>query len=462
MAGSPESMFDPEVIAELRQQFDAADADGDGEIDAAEACRLFAQSTCPNASEEELQRTASGLRNQMDADRSGTINFKEYCFRFGRRLQMERNRQRRQADALFGKSTADVGPATDAKEEELRRAREELEKEREALRREREALKIEQERAALKKEREDLKKREQKTSDFFRDHGAGNSSGSASSGSGAGSEGSASSSRRFEAGTRVRLQGLKAAAELNGQVAKVLRFDDSAGRYVVELEGGGQKSLRGESLVEITASSEWWSRAKERCSHGLSKTKEWAGVAAAKAQGFFAGYELWQIALGVLVVALVVGAYMQNAARYSSRAASNARRQGVNAQSDFGAGQSWDNDYRDHDQWTDDRYSRQNYDRPPPRRSHREDHYDDYDDGYGYGGGGGILDGLLGGFGISGQTQTYLIIGVLAVLCWKGIIPVHRMDFFQLYMLWNMIQPLIGGRSHYGGYGRGYGRRRMW
>ena len=57
------------------------------------------------------------------------------------------------------------------------------------------------------------------------------------------------------------------------------------------------------------------------------------------------------------------------------------------------------------------------------------------------------------------EPRKYLLLGGLALLCWKGIIPVHRMDWFQLYMLWNMLQStgiLGGGR----GYSRGYGRRR--
>jgi len=355
---------------------------------------------------------------------------------------MERNRQRRSGGASSG------APPKDDAQEELRRAREQLEKEREAVRQEREALRIEQEREALKKEREALEK-ERKKAEFFRADNSSSASGS-------------STPKPFEVGSRVRLQGLST-VELNGRTAKVLQFVESTGRYVVELDGGGgQKSLRGESLAAVTASSEWLSSAKETLGKGLGKAKVWAGAGAAKAQAFFAGYELWQVALGVLVVALVVGAYMQNAARYSSgHAASTARRTTAEHRSehfDTGAGRSWDEDYRDQD------HSHRDYDSRPPRRDHRQ-HYDDYDDGYGYGGGGGILDGLLGGFGISGQTQTYLIIGVLAVLCWKGIIPVHRMDFFQLYMLWNIVAPLIGaGRGGGGGYGygRGYGRRRMW
>ena len=87
-------MYDPEVVAELRRQFEACDKDGSGEIDVEEACEAFARS-CGEGSEEEIRKTAERLVGQMDTDRSGSISFEEYCFRFGRKYQMELNRKRR-------------------------------------------------------------------------------------------------------------------------------------------------------------------------------------------------------------------------------------------------------------------------------------------------------------------------------------------------------------------------------
>eukprot|EP00960_Hanusia_phi_P028591 747493-Hanusia_phi.AAC.1 len=89
-----------EVISELRRQFNMADKDGSGEIDAEEACDLFSQFCCPNATIEEIRRTSSSLRNQMDQDRNGRISFEEYAFRFGRKLQMEIARRRREGKSI--------------------------------------------------------------------------------------------------------------------------------------------------------------------------------------------------------------------------------------------------------------------------------------------------------------------------------------------------------------------------
>merc|ERR1740117_2224779 len=98
-APDPSGMFEPEVVAELRRQFTEADKDGNGELDAEEACGHFARACDPAASTAEVKKLADNLRNQLDSDRSGTISFNEYCFRFGRRYQQELRRRRTDAAA---------------------------------------------------------------------------------------------------------------------------------------------------------------------------------------------------------------------------------------------------------------------------------------------------------------------------------------------------------------------------
>jgi hypothetical protein len=89
------SQFDPEVVALMRAQFDEGDKDSSGEVDAEEAAALFSRHFNPDSSEAEIRRSASSLKNEIDTDRNGRISFDEYCFRFGRRYQMDAARRRR-------------------------------------------------------------------------------------------------------------------------------------------------------------------------------------------------------------------------------------------------------------------------------------------------------------------------------------------------------------------------------
>ncbi|CAL1137050.1 unnamed protein product [Cladocopium goreaui] len=396
---APESIYDPEVVAdarqilsspdlvvslsspttkELRRQFQEADKDGSGEIDATEACAVFARSCEEGASEEEIRKTAERLRNQLDTDRSGTISFNEYCFRFGRRYQIEHNRRRR------NRSNSNVQNSTN-ESDKLKKEREELEREREAVRQERERLMLEREREALRREREELERQRQ-----------------ASSRSG--------QSQAFSAGTLVRIQGLQSAPELNGREAKIVNFDEASSRYVVELPEGSTKKIKEINLVLSPGKSVF-----ERFSAAAESARRNLQLGFAKAQVWLAqsGYEWWHILIGVALVVLLVAYWMQPSVRPkpSSRRA---------------------------------------------ERVYRDDSYQGYDDYEDYGGYGSY--GSYGNdWGIDfGGMQKYLILGGLAFLCWKGIIPVHRMDWFQLYMLWNMLQSsgILGG-----GHG-GFGRRR--
>jgi len=88
-------MFDKEVIEKMREQFSAADKDSSGEIDSHEAAMIFSRWSNPDATPAQQRRAAEALKNQVDTDRNGRVSFEEYCFRFGRRYQMDIARRRR-------------------------------------------------------------------------------------------------------------------------------------------------------------------------------------------------------------------------------------------------------------------------------------------------------------------------------------------------------------------------------
>jgi len=468
---TPSTMFDPEVVQEMRQQFDAADTDGDGQLDAAEACRLFARACTPDASEEEVKRLADGLRNQLDTDRSGTISFDEYCFRFGRRYQMDAAKRRRgvtpasEGDACAKprdlkessatgaskpeeKSSAEqqdaakIPPADASSEaraaaEELRREREAVQKEREALRREAEELQRERERAST--------------------------------------SGTTRNSSSFSGGAYVVLQGLKSAPELNGRLARVLNFDTVTERYVVELEGGGgQKKLKPENLMLSQGSSgpstehSRFAWVKPAFHDMTARVKPAFQDMTARVQVWMAGYEWWQLLLGAAVVVLFLATWLQLNSRYP------APKSGAPSPPKAAYREEWatraeanQHAYREdpsHEDYHDDedfqrrhgaggRRMDDHYRHVHPERESRYEHAGGHDNGYSssYG----------SGFGEYGQLYTLVVVAGLAYACWKGIIPVHRMSWFELMMLWNFLEPLLfGGRG--GGMGRygGFGRRR--
>ncbi|CAJ1397685.1 unnamed protein product [Effrenium voratum] len=376
-AGSCEAMFDPEVIAELRRQFQQADKDGSGEIDALEACTLFARSCGEGASEEEIRKTAESLRNQLDTDRSGTISFKEYCFRFGRRYQMERNRLRRSGPA--------AGPETAGPEEDnLKKEREELEREREAIRQERERLQLEREREALRRERELLEQDK-------------------AQGARAQSEprGQQGQPQALAAGAAVRVYGLQGAPELNGREAVVQSFDEASGRYIVELSGGGTKKIKGANL-RLQDQNGLWQRCVETASHaGRALQRGCANVQVWVAQS---GYEWWQILLGVAVVVLVVASWMQAGSRYRTKSPTSSSRRNFDSEWREPRGEDF---YSSQSGFDDDGFA-------GTQGGYGSQSYRQQDGGRGW------------SFDFGGM-QTYLILGGLAVLCWKGIIPVHRM-----------------------------------
>lgn len=108
---NPSAMFDPEVVAELRERFDKVDADKSGTIDANEAAFLF-ENDDVGASAEDRRKLASRMMMQLDEDKNGEISFDEFCFRFGRKLQMERNAaKRRNSGGSSGQTTGTSGTA---------------------------------------------------------------------------------------------------------------------------------------------------------------------------------------------------------------------------------------------------------------------------------------------------------------------------------------------------------------
>merc|ERR1719329_1720288 len=124
---------------------------------------------------------------------------------------------------------------------------------------------------------------------------------------------------------------------------------------------------------------------------------------------------------------------------------------------DYGSG-SRDDDYSSRDDRSHRHTQRDDYDYGRMGHNGRGNDYGRREGGgrnHGGGGGGGLLGGLLGGE--NGQLYTALIVGGIGYLCWKGIIPVHRMSFFQIYMLWNMLSPLLLGHRGGGGRRRGMG-----
>lgn len=163
----------------------------------------------------------------------------------------------------------------------------------------------------------------------------------------------------------------------------------------------------------------------------------------ATVQVWLAGYEWWQVALGAAVVVLFLSTWFQVSGRYPG---SGGRAPGAGGAR--GAGASARQGGRPREEDLED-----------VRSAHYDDHYGGgfQEEEPGYGGGGGLL-GLLG---LGGNLQWYLLVGGLAYMCWKGIIPVHQMSWFQLYMLWSFIEPmLMGGRGR--GFGGGLGRRRRY
>lgn len=79
----------------MRTEFAAADTDGSGEVDAQEAAVMLSKLQGGVSTPADLKREAESLLRTMDADRNGQISFDEFCFRFGRRYQMEIAAQRR-------------------------------------------------------------------------------------------------------------------------------------------------------------------------------------------------------------------------------------------------------------------------------------------------------------------------------------------------------------------------------
>jgi len=303
----------------------------------------------------------------------------------------------------------------------LRRLREELAQEREAVRREREEL-----------ERQRQQQHVGATGGVA--HGAG-------------------SAQLLAVGARVRLQGIRATPELNGRFATVLRFEESSGRYVVNVDGlqGVQKSLRPEALVPSPNASLAFTES----------VKVWVRKVCAHVSVWAAGYEWWQLLLGAGLVFFFAVSFLQVNSRYSNGGGRSRDNFGAHGNVDSNAryrrttasrttGDRFDEAHRgdDHHRRHDEDHRHHHEQR---HESFDEDHYD-WHSGYTGSGvrGGGLLDNL-------DQTTLLFLAAGFGFLCWKGIIPVQNLSFFQLYMIWQLVEPiLIGGRRRRGGLG-GYG-----
>lgn len=338
---------------------------------------------------------------------------------------------------------------TDEEADRLRRMREEIAREREAVRRQREEMN----QNVSREETEQARTRE-----------------------------------GFSVGTRVQLHGL-GRPELNGRSGTVLRFDEANTRYIVDLDGpdGGQKSIKPENLVQASnATNQYVDSFKRMLRNGC-----------ARAQIFAAQYEWWQLMLGACLVLVFAAAFFDVSGRYASggRTVRGGDERGTGVRHD----ERWDDPVRGErrgDQYSaEDRYRSEgwqqsdqrdgnfgdaadygDYDRHQSDRQHHrsgrqhhrhhrrnaerynEDYYDEHPEYDHYEGGGS--GGFLGGY----ELQTLLLLGGLGYACWTGIIPIQRMSFFELMMLWQyIVEPLLmgrrgRGRGGYGGSVGGFGR----
>lgn len=87
----------------------------------------------------------------------------------------------------------------------------------------------------------------------------------------------------FPAGTRVNISGLTGAAHLNDKQGNIVRKDPTSGRYTVDVDGEGEKNLKAENLTKASA--------------GVAKAKKEDDLPAdtpaeLKEEGFKIGYQV--------------------------------------------------------------------------------------------------------------------------------------------------------------------------
>eukprot|EP00927_Polykrikos_kofoidii_P027766 TRINITY_DN24323_c0_g1_i1.p1 TRINITY_DN24323_c0_g1~~TRINITY_DN24323_c0_g1_i1.p1 ORF type:complete len:706 (+),score=108.18 TRINITY_DN24323_c0_g1_i1:171-2288(+) len=248
---------------------------------------------------------------------------------------------------------------------------------------------------------------------------------------------------RLTPGERVRIVGLRGTTTLNGRLALLLRYEEGSGRYVVEVEGDGQKSLRPENLERASAAAAeaggWNRKIRDAGMRGVARVQLWC-----------ADYEWWQLLLFgacfALFIALVMGQIRGSNTEGLQHDRGAYRRTG-----DRGRGTQDQSRGRERSGGT--------------HRGHRNAHRPRHDYGTGdYGESSEFSEGLVGGNGPFGQSTVYIVLAGIGFLCWKGIIPIHQMDFWQIMMLWNLVEPwLFGGRRRnrgfggFGGFGGGFG-----
>lgn len=287
----------------------------------------------------------------------------------------------------------------------------------------------------------------------------------------------------FAVGTRVQLHGLVGASSLNGRIASVKRFDASTGRYIVQLDGnGGEKSLKPENLEKCGVANSMLGSLKASVAKGIAFT-----------QVTLAGYSTWQLLIMLGIVLVFIFALPEIIGRYRFQPAQPATQDSTTRYAgadwststdgtDWSKTAGWDmgtdesrksasavheedtfSDFRDEfrDEFRD-RPPRSTHRRPRSARPPRRDMYDDdyyYDDDHQYGSGysdygGGRRHSGRGGGGLFSSPTSLMLIAGFAYLCYKDIIPVRRMNWFQLYMLWSFVEPLLLGGRRGGGYRR--------
>ena len=70
--------FTTEQLAQMKITFNAADTDKNGKV-TQEELKGMAKKDFPNLSDDDISKLVSGVFDKMDTDKSGEIDFNEFC-----------------------------------------------------------------------------------------------------------------------------------------------------------------------------------------------------------------------------------------------------------------------------------------------------------------------------------------------------------------------------------------------